>query len=70
MEWKMTYVGDYRSVEKDQILDAVLVGPINRGTHKFCFQVCVDVLLLYLTLYRQMLPISQGFQKSVSSDSL
>lgn len=43
MEWKMTYVGDYRSVDKDQILDAVLVGPINRGTHKFCFQVCYFV---------------------------
>ena len=37
----MTYVGDYRTVEKDQVLDAVLVGPINRGTHKFCFQVSV-----------------------------
>lgn len=35
----MTYVGDYRSAERDQILESVLVGPITRGTHKFCFQV-------------------------------
>ena len=47
LEWKMTYVGDYRSVEKDQILDSILVGPINRGTHKFCFQVCNFYFLLY-----------------------
>ncbi|KAK8821804.1 hypothetical protein WA556_002249 [Blastocystis sp. ATCC 50177/Nand II] len=38
LEWKLTYVGDYRSTEGDQILDSVLVGPITRGTHKFCFQ--------------------------------
>lgn len=39
LEWKLTYVGDYRSTDGDQILDSVLVGPITRGTHKFCFQV-------------------------------
>ncbi|CBK22493.2 uncharacterized protein [Blastocystis hominis] len=38
LEWKMTYVGDYRSTEGDQVLDDVLVGPITQGTHKFCFQ--------------------------------
>ena len=35
----MTYVGDYRSTDGDQVLDDVLVGPITQGTHKFCFQV-------------------------------
>lgn len=66
LEWKMTYVGDYRSIEKDQILDSILVGPINRGTHKFCFQVS-NFLLLYciLILYRQMHLIFLVYQRIV-----
>lgn len=55
----MTYVGDYRSVEKDQVLDAILVGPINRGTHKFCFQVCALYSSIILIVYRQILQTSQ-----------
>ena len=39
----MTYVGDYRTTERDQILESVLVGPITRGTHKFCFQVVLPM---------------------------
>lgn len=35
----MTYIGDYRTTERDQLLESVLVGPVTRGTHKFCFQV-------------------------------
>lgn len=50
----MTYVGDYRSTEGDQVLDDVLVGPITQGTHKFCFQV---KCLLFSFIRRQMLPI-------------
>lgn len=46
----MIYVGDYRSVEKDQILDSVLVGPIYKGTHKFCFQVYIFQSNTLLTL--------------------
>lgn len=39
LEWRMTYIGDYRTTERDQLLESVLVGPVTRGTHKFCFQV-------------------------------
>ena len=39
LEWRILYVGDHKSMEGDQILDSILVGPISRGTHKFCFQV-------------------------------
>ncbi|CBK22106.2 uncharacterized protein [Blastocystis hominis] len=38
LEWRILYVGDHKSMEYDQILDSILVGPISRGTHKFCFQ--------------------------------
>ncbi|OAO14038.1 anti-silencing factor [Blastocystis sp. ATCC 50177/Nand II] len=38
LEWKLTYVGDHRTVEGDQVLDSVMIGPISRGTHKFCLQ--------------------------------
>lgn len=48
LEWKMTYVGDYRSTEGDQVLDDVLVGPITQGTHKFCFQVGGPASLLFV----------------------
>ena len=42
LEWKLTYVGDHRTVEGDQVLDSVMIGPISRGTHKFCLQVGRD----------------------------
>ena len=41
----MTYVGDYRSTDGDQVLDDVLVGPITQGTHKFCFQVLLSCFI-------------------------
>ena len=44
LEWKLTYVGDHRTVEGDQVLDSVMIGPISRGTHKFCLQVGVSVI--------------------------
>ena len=45
LEWKLIYVGDHRSVEGDQVLDSILVGPVTRGTHKFFFQVCLFFLI-------------------------
>lgn len=39
LEWHIVYVGDHKSPEGDQMLDSILVGPIFRGTYKFCFQV-------------------------------
>lgn len=35
LEWKLTYVGSSRSLEHDQELDSVLVGPVPVGVNKF-----------------------------------
>ncbi|AGO12787.1 AaceriADR320Cp [[Ashbya] aceris (nom. inval.)] len=37
LEWKLTYVGSSRSLEHDQELDSILVGPIPVGVNKFLF---------------------------------
>lgn len=37
LEWKLTYVGSSRSLEHDQELDAILVGPVPVGVNKFLF---------------------------------
>ncbi|XP_046355518.1 histone chaperone asf1-like [Haliotis asinina] len=38
LEWKIIYVGSAESVEHDQILETVLVGPVPAGCHKFVFE--------------------------------
>ncbi|KAK3091601.1 hypothetical protein FSP39_021077 [Pinctada imbricata] len=38
LEWKIIYVGAAESVEYDQTLDSVLVGPVPAGKHMFVFQ--------------------------------
>ncbi|SCV01934.1 LAMI_0G14708g1_1 [Lachancea mirantina] len=37
LEWKLTYVGSSRSLEHDQELDSILVGPVPVGVNKFLF---------------------------------
>ena len=44
LEWKITWVGSPESVEYDQILDQVFVGPVTRGQYKFVFEVGCDQL--------------------------
>ena len=65
LEWRILYVGDHKSMEGDQILDSILVGPISRGTHKFCFHVCLFRLLHSLgecsRLYKDSRYIDFGF---------
>lgn len=65
LEWRILYVGDHKSMEGDQILDSILVGPISRGTHKFCFQVCLSRFLHSLgecsRLYKDSRYINTGF---------
>lgn len=39
LEWSLVYVGSAETHSHDQLLDSVLVGPINEGRHKFVFQV-------------------------------
>ncbi|XP_063399329.1 histone chaperone asf1b-A-like [Mytilus trossulus] len=38
LEWKIIYVGSAESVDHDQTLDSVLVGPVPGGKHMFVFQ--------------------------------
>lgn len=38
LEWKLTYVGSSRSLDHDQELDSILVGPVPVGVNKFVFQ--------------------------------
>ncbi|KAL3830836.1 hypothetical protein ACJIZ3_019638 [Penstemon smallii] len=38
LEWKLTYVGSAEDETYDQILESVLVGPVNVGNYRFVFQ--------------------------------
>lgn len=37
LEWKLTYVGSSNSLDHDQELDSILVGPVPVGVNKFMF---------------------------------
>ncbi|KAK6122388.1 hypothetical protein DH2020_043898 [Rehmannia glutinosa] len=38
LEWKLTYVGSAEDETYDQVLESVLVGPLNVGNYRFVFQ--------------------------------
>ncbi|XP_042456052.1 histone chaperone ASF1B-like isoform X2 [Zingiber officinale] len=38
LEWKLTYVGSAEDETYDQLLESVLVGPVNVGNYRFIFQ--------------------------------
>ena len=38
-EWQLIYVGNGNNEAFDQILESVFVGPIQKGRHKFVFEV-------------------------------
>ena len=38
-EWQLIYVGNGGDEAYDQVLDSVIVGPIEKGRHKFEFEV-------------------------------
>ncbi|XP_073147102.1 probable histone chaperone ASF1A [Henckelia pumila] len=38
LEWKLVYVGSAEDETYDQVLESVLVGPVNVGTFRFVFQ--------------------------------
>ncbi|KAK6122319.1 hypothetical protein DH2020_043939 [Rehmannia glutinosa] len=38
LEWKLTYVGSAEDETYDQVLESVLVGPLNIGNYRFVFQ--------------------------------
>ena len=39
LEWKLIYVGSAEDDSYDQLLESVLVGPVNVGNYRFVFQV-------------------------------
>lgn len=39
LEWKLTYVGSAEDETYDQLLESVLVGPVNVGNYRFVLQV-------------------------------
>lgn len=39
LEWKIIYVGSASDDTCDQVLDSVLVGPMQQGRHRFIFEV-------------------------------
>lgn len=39
LEWKLIYVGSAEDEKYDQVLESVLVGPVNVGNYRFVFQV-------------------------------
>jgi histone chaperone ASF1 len=41
LEWKLIYVGSAEDEKYDQVLESVLVGPVNVGNYRFVFQVWV-----------------------------
>lgn len=42
LEWKLIYVGSAEDETYDQLLESVLVGPINIGNYRFIFQVVLS----------------------------
>lgn len=38
LEWKLIYVGSAEDEKYDQLLESVLVGPVNVGNYRFVFQ--------------------------------
>ncbi|KAL8487182.1 hypothetical protein ACS0TY_023279 [Phlomoides rotata] len=38
LEWKLVYVGSAEDETHDQVLESVLVGPVNVGNYRFVFQ--------------------------------
>ena len=41
LEWKIIYVGSAESMDCDQVLETILVGPVPGGSHMFVFEVLV-----------------------------
>lgn len=41
LEWKLIYVGSAEDETYDQLLESVLVGPVNVGNYRFVLQVLI-----------------------------
>ncbi|KAJ0039113.1 hypothetical protein Pint_22184 [Pistacia integerrima] len=42
LEWKLIYVGSAEDETYDQLLESVLVGPVNVGNYRFVLQAILD----------------------------
>lgn len=47
LEWKLIYVGSAEDETYDQLLESVLVGPVNVGNYRFVLQVTTVFKYLY-----------------------
>ena len=47
----MIYVGSAEDEKYDQVLESVLVGPVNVGNYRFVFQVLFTAKLSYLSFF-------------------
>lgn len=45
LEWKLIYVGSAEDETYDQLLESVLVGPVNVGNYRFVFEVLIQASL-------------------------
>lgn len=50
LEWKLTYVGSAEDETYDQLLESVLVGPVNVGNYRFVLQVIYAESILTLSV--------------------
>lgn len=48
LEWKLIYVGSAEDETYDQLLESVLVGPVNVGNYRFVLQVSSPGFQLFL----------------------
>lgn len=45
IEWKVIYIGSAEDDSYDQVLDSVLIGPLQVGSMKFILEVIINFLL-------------------------
>lgn len=50
LEWKLIYVGSAEDETYDQLLESVLVGPVNVGNYRFVLQVILDFSSYWMSL--------------------
>jgi hypothetical protein len=60
LEWKLIYIGSAEDEKYDQVLESVLVGPVNVGNYRFIFQVCLLLLSSVFFHYQWKFEHSSG----------
>lgn len=52
LEWKLIYVGSAEDETYDQLLESVLVGPVNVGNYRFVLQAIISFINSVATSYK------------------